>query len=202
MSSGGGRCYFDRASAPEQLDKDEADAMAEALADAEALKERAQWHGSKRHLPVTTNGNAGRSYFDRASAPEQLEKDEADAIADALADAEALKERAQWHCHPSSPLVVDSMCKARNYFDGKDTSEVSSRRVRGESKMDQFDFEVEGIDIDTANDQALMKSALVKSALGAVRHQEDDSAATGTPEKEGNLSRSPSSVMLFDSPVA
>ena len=94
------------------------------------------------------------------------------------------------------------MCKARNYFDGKDTSEVSSRRVRGESKMDQFDFEVEGIDIDTANDQALMKSALVKSALGAVRHQEDDSAATGTPEKEGNLSRSPSSVMLFDSPVA
>ena len=69
------RCYFDRASAPEQESLEEAEYRAAVLADAAALKERAVWHAHPE-LPVTTSDATAtaRCYFDRASAPHDAEQ--------------------------------------------------------------------------------------------------------------------------------
>ena len=69
------RCYFDRASAPEQESLEEAAYRAAVLADAAALKERAVWHAHPE-LPVVSSDAtaAARCYFDRASAPHDAEQ--------------------------------------------------------------------------------------------------------------------------------
>jgi len=188
------RCFFGRASAPEQMDKDDADAMAECLADAAALKERASWHLHPER-PVTTNGNTARCFFGRASAPEQMDKDDADAMAECLADAAALKERASWYHHPSrDPIKVSATATARNYFQ-PEASKISTRRIRGESSIDQFEMEVE-VGMASSCQEALCNffGAIEVDTSGDV--DPDESIESG--DKEGNLSRSPSSVMLFE----
>ncbi|GMI27482.1 hypothetical protein TrCOL_g2295 [Triparma columacea] len=187
-----GRCYFDRASAPEPMSKEDADDMADCLAAASAMKETVSWYLHPER-PVTTNDNTARCYFDRASAPEPMSKEDADDMADCLAAAAEMKERVSWYHHPSTPLKVDPTASAHNYFQ-PDASQISTRRLRGESVMDQF--EMEGIGGGQASCQAALFASLGAVAIdtsGSIDPDED-----GSSEKEGNLSRSPSSVMLFE----
>merc|ERR1712007_312317 len=66
------RCYFDRASAPEQESIEEAEERAMALTDAVALKKLAVDYMHPELGVVTSDPAAtARCYFDRASAPEQ-----------------------------------------------------------------------------------------------------------------------------------
>jgi len=122
------RCYFDRASAPEQESLEEAEERARILADAQALKERAVWHAHPELPVVTSDATAtARCYFDRASAPEQESLEEAEERARILADAQALKERAVWHAHPELPVVTsDATATARCYFDRASAPEQES----------------------------------------------------------------------------
>ena len=122
------RCYFDRASAPEQESLEEAEERLRILADAQALKERAVWHAHPE-LPVVASDSTAtaRCYFDRASAPEQESLEEAAYRAAVLADAAALKERAVWHAHPELPVVSsDPTACARCYFDRTSAPEQES----------------------------------------------------------------------------
>ena len=202
------RCYFDRASSDiiylNEVDEsapkgivdvetiDEMQERAECLAAASAMKETVSWYLHPER-PVTTNGNTARCYFDRASAPEPMSKEDADDMAECLAAAAEMKERVSWYHHPSTPLKVDPTASARNYFQ-PDASQISTRRLRGESVMDQF--EMEGIGGGQASSQAALFASLGAVAIdtsGSIDPDED-----GSSEKEGNLSRSPSSVMLFE----
>jgi hypothetical protein len=66
------RCYFDRASAPEQETAEYAEERRMALADAAALKKLAVDYLHPELGVVTSDPTAcARCYFDRASAPEQ-----------------------------------------------------------------------------------------------------------------------------------
>eukprot|EP01083_Nonionella_stella_P257486 881316_1 len=89
------RCYFDRASAPEQESVEEAEESAMVLADAAALKKLAIDYMHPEIPVVTTDATStARCYFDRASAPEQESVEEAEESAMVLADAAALKKLA------------------------------------------------------------------------------------------------------------
>ena len=63
------------------------------MADARALKSLAL----KPEVGVKTNGLMGRNYYDRPSAPVQMEDEDADEVVDILEDALMLKKAAaQW----------------------------------------------------------------------------------------------------------
>jgi len=66
------------------------------LADARALKSLAEAF-LKPEVGVKTNGLMGRNYYDRPSAPVQMEDEDADEVVDILEDALMLKKAAaQW----------------------------------------------------------------------------------------------------------
>lgn len=114
-----GRNHFTRPSAPEQETVEEAEERAMALADAAALKQLAVDY-MHPELPVVSNDSTAcaRSYFDRASAPEQESVEEAEERARILADTAALKQLAVDYMHPELPVVTsDPTACARCYFD-------------------------------------------------------------------------------------
>jgi len=113
------RCYFDRASAPEQESVEDMEERAMALADAAALKKLAVDYMHPEVGVVTSDPTAtARCYFDRASAPEQESVEDAEERAMALADAAALKKLAVDYMHPEIGVVTsDPTATARCYFD-------------------------------------------------------------------------------------
>eukprot|EP01083_Nonionella_stella_P176979 620739_1 len=113
------RCYFDRASAPEQESLEEAEYRQQVLADAAALKKLAIDYAHPELGVVTSDPAAtARSYFDRASAPAQESLEEAEYRRQVLADAAALKQLAVDYAHPESAVTtMDPAATARCYFD-------------------------------------------------------------------------------------
>jgi len=113
------RCYFDRASAPEQEDSEEAEYRRQVLEDAAALKKLAVDYAHPELGVVTSDPTAtARCYFDRASAPEQEDTEEADYRRQVLEDAAALKKLAVDYAHPELGVVTtDPSVTARCYFD-------------------------------------------------------------------------------------
>ena len=122
------RCYFDRASAPEQESYDEAEERAMVLADALALKKLAVDYMHPELGVVTSDGTAtARCYFDRPSAPEQESYEQAEERAMVLADAIALKKLAVDYMHPEIGVVTsDTTSTARCYFDRASAPEQES----------------------------------------------------------------------------
>jgi len=197
------RCYFDRASAPEVESKEEAEARTQVLADAAALKKLAVDY-LHPELPVVVSDPTAtaRCYFDRASAPEVESNEDAEARAQVLADAAALKKLAVDYLHPELPVVVsDSTATARCYFDRASAPGVEvavgvathdeevEYRVR--SDTDLFDFEEHH---DVFHE---IKETFTKFSRSHSIGLEEESKVIDK-EEEGKLSRSPSSVMLFD----
>jgi hypothetical protein len=112
-----GRNYFNRYSAPETDDVDEANERAAILADALALKKSAVDYLHPEIGVTTTDGTAcGRNYFNRYSAPEVEDIDEANERALILAEAASLKKQAIDFMHPERPVEVDANAFGRNYF--------------------------------------------------------------------------------------
>jgi uncharacterized protein YqiB (DUF1249 family) len=111
------RCYFDRPSAPEQESMEEAEERARILADAAALKKLAV-DFMHPEVPVTTSDPTvfGRSYFNRASAPEQESLEEAEERARILADAKQLKELAIDYMHPELPVVNKVSLESAEFY--------------------------------------------------------------------------------------
>ena len=110
-----GRNYFDRPSASFRETRKDAAYVAKILADAAALKKLAADYA--RPGPVEVSPDVfGRNYFDRASAPEVVSKDEADKRARVLAEAAAFKDRATDYSDVNKPVAVDPVI-GRCFFD-------------------------------------------------------------------------------------
>jgi len=184
------RCYFDRASAVPQESRDYADARAEALADARHQAKVASWY-LHPEAPVGSSLQA-RNFFCRPSAPERESREYADARAEALADAKLHAEVASWYLHPSSPVVVDPSSFARAFAFKGSAAGATAKRSRGESAVDIFEMEGEQLSATMVN--------ISNVGLEPVAYQDEEEQQEAG--KEGNLSRSPSSVMLFDETVA
>ncbi len=122
------RCYFDRASAPEQESLEEEDYRRQVLADAAALKQLAVDYAHPELGVVASDPTAtARCYFDRASAPEQEDEEEAEYRQQVLADAKALKELAVDYAHPEIGVATsDPTATARCYFDRPSAPEQDS----------------------------------------------------------------------------
>jgi hypothetical protein len=181
------RCYFDRASAPEQESLEEAEERARILADAKALKERAVWHAHPE-LPVTTSDATAtaRCYFDRASAPEQESLEEAEYRAAVLADALALKQQAVMYAHPELPVVTsDPTATARCYFDRASAPHdaeqiISTSAYAAEKKEESLEDHMQKLE-----------------ALAPAASKVKTVPAAG-PEAATSIHRSASEVQLFD----
>jgi len=113
-----GRNYFNRPSAPEVEDAEEAEERAQILAEAKALKQSAiDYLHPEVGVTECAPENFGRNYFDRYSAPEQEEDEYADERAEILADALALKQSAMDYLHPEVGVkTTDATLFGRNYF--------------------------------------------------------------------------------------
>ncbi|KAL7475384.1 hypothetical protein ACHAW6_001303 [Cyclotella cf. meneghiniana] len=145
-----GRNYFDRPSAPERMEDDEADEVAEILEDARKLKKAAMAYlHPEEGVKVEDVTLFGRNYFDRPSAPEVEDAGVAQERALVLADALALKHTAKSYLHPEVGVKsADGACFGRNYF---------TRYSAPEMEDDEFADERAEILADAA---ALKKAAM------------------------------------------
>lgn len=109
-----GRNYFNRASAPQHDNFEEAEDRAAALADTSRLQSLAKDYAHPEAGVETTDVNAcGRNYFTRPSAPQSEDIE----CTSALADAASLKKLAQAYAHPEAPVdTSDPAASFRNYF--------------------------------------------------------------------------------------
>lgn len=113
-----GRLYFNRASAGEQEDDEEAEERDLIMQDLKALKQVAVDYLHPEKTVVTTDETAwARNYFGRASAVEQESMEEAEERARAMEDMLAFKKWAVDFAHPELPVVTsDPTACGRNYF--------------------------------------------------------------------------------------
>eukprot|EP01083_Nonionella_stella_P028128 77470_1 len=151
-----GRNYFERASAPDVEEDEYADERADALADAAALKKAALDY---RHPEVgvsSCDANAfGRNYFNRYSAPETMDVEEAAECARVMADALAMKKSAVDYLHPEIGVVTsDPAACGRNYF---------NRASAPETEEDEYADE---------RAEILAESLALKNSAKAWRHPE------------------------------
>jgi len=107
--------------------KEEADERAQALAEARLLKEQTtNYYCPEKKVTVESFGS--RCYFERASAPETVTKDEADAKADLLSDATLIKKLAIDFVHPENQVKsADAFSFGRNYFTNCSTVSTESK---------------------------------------------------------------------------
>jgi len=112
-ATAGARCYYDRASAPQQESLEEAYERYAILEEMRMLRQAA-FDYLHPEVPVVTKDPTvfGRNYFFRPSAPEQ-EPEEAQAILD---DVEKLRQLAKDFRHPELPVRVSPTAFGRNYF--------------------------------------------------------------------------------------
>ena len=191
-----GRNYFTRPSAPDMESQDEAEERAAILADAKALKELAVAY---RHpeLPVaTTDGAAlGRNYFTRPSAPDMESQEETEERAAILAD---VKELAVAYLHPELPIVsTNATACGRNYFSRPSAPGHDEMVHTFPADLDDHSSHHEHLDhfgmdeeMDFMFEDMRQELSQPKSCLPPIKN-------VGSDEEEGNLSRSPSSVMLY-----
>jgi hypothetical protein len=183
------RCYFDRASAPEQESLEEADYRQMVLADAAALKKLAVDYMHPELGVVTTDPSAtARCYFDRASAPEQESVEEAEERRMVLADAAALKKLAIDYMHPELGVVTtDPSATARCYFDRASAPEQESVEYSEERRF---------VLVDAAALKKLAvdykKTKFVQTPV--VKHVGTKTLAT---QMEGGIKKSASRVELY-----
>eukprot|EP01083_Nonionella_stella_P240491 840661_1 len=113
-----GRNYFNRFSAPETEDMEEADERAQVLAEAASLKKSAvDYMHPEIGVTATDSTVYGRNYFNRASAPNTEDAEEADERAHVLSEAAALKKSAMDYMYPEVGVTsADGACFGRNYF--------------------------------------------------------------------------------------
>ena len=196
-----GRNFFTRASAPEQESVEEAEERVRILEEAKQLKKLAvDYHHPE--LPVVTTDPAacGRNFYTRFSAPEQDSREEADERALILEDARNLTKLAVDYLHPELPVITsDSTATARNYFT-RASALGHSHMIHTFPPLDHDEHDHnEHVDHFGMDEDLEMEMFTTE-----IRHKLNDTgalpvAATGgkDSEEESNLSRSPSSVMLY-----
>jgi hypothetical protein len=194
------RNYFSRPSEPEYETFGAAEERARIVAEARALKHQAEIFAHPEKPIETTDATMfGRNYFARSSASEQEDVDECEERARILAECAGLKQSAQHFMHPEIGVKPSSGAVSRNYFD-RPSAPVHGKMIHtfpahedeldhdeGHDHLDHFgmDEELEHMFNNIRQDLSIPEPVNRK---GKAYSDDGD---------EGNLSRSPSSVMLF-----
>ncbi|CAJ1964514.1 unnamed protein product [Cylindrotheca closterium] len=218
-----GRNYFCRYSAEEYDEKDEERDMI--LQEMKQLKKLAVDY-LHPELPVKSDGfAAARNYFTRPSAPEQVTLEDAEEEVRIRQDLQQMKKLAEDYLHPETP-VKSNVASVRCYFDRASAYDnidhVHTRRqesddpAAGDSNHDTFAYHEqvlglvsgdhdyydhsEHFDMDMDEDLQTFKDNLRLMSPNPQQPKEKAGMAKGgeDEEDEGNLSRSPSSIMLFE----
>jgi len=203
-----GRNYFSRPSAPEGESYEEAEERARILADAQALKKTAEYF-SHPEMPMTTDPTVfARNYFSRASAPQQESVEDFMERAQILAEAAAFKKVSNYYLHPELPVVTsDSTVCGRNYF-VRASAAGAADHIRSEgfanpSEHAQSYVEPEEhshhdvyghFDMDEDIFYDMRQSIVLPMTYPTSSKVQSNKIGS---DEEGELSRSPSSVMLF-----
>jgi hypothetical protein len=184
------RNFFSRYTTPEQEDADLAEERLRILEEVEELKKLAVDYKHPEISVVTTDPWAcGRNYYSRIASPEQVDLVEADECARVLEEAEILKLYADHYLHPERPgATTDSTALGRNFF-SRYSASGHAHMVHTFPSHEYDDHHEEhhwNMDEDAMFEE--MRQELVVPTQVKV---------TAGDEGGSNLSRSPSSVMLF-----
>ncbi|KAG7371178.1 hypothetical protein IV203_019748 [Nitzschia inconspicua] len=216
------RNFFSRPSASEFENEETIEAQSAILADANKLKEVAEWYYHPE-TPVFSSIAVTRNYFTRPSAEEQIDvtdQEEREAI---LADSMQLKKLAINYLHPEIPVVSSINC-ARNYFD-RPSAQGHTDHIHSEghsinehgylhehhvehhntNNKDYYHYHDYGYHHDDDHSHGAQSDHFEMDEdvyhnfhQSMVAHQEHQVQTVPIIKEEGNLSRSPSDVMLFD----
>ncbi|GKY92042.1 hypothetical protein MPSEU_000175800 [Mayamaea pseudoterrestris] len=206
-----GRNFFSRASAPE-YDAEWEEERVQVMEDLKALKQTAV-EFLHPELPVVTSDPTacGRNFFMRASAPVQEDPSLEEERLLIMEELKALKAYAADFMHPEAPVVVsDPTATGRNYFGRADapghremihTFPPHKDDYDQTDNLDHTDYNHEHLDhfgMDEDMDFTAMRGEL-RLPSPPIQQQ---SKLNMSDEEASNLSRSPSSVMLFsDEPI-
>jgi hypothetical protein len=215
-----GRNYFSRASAEEYDEQDEERDLI--LSEMAQLKKLAMDYMHPER-PVATDGFAtARNYFSRASAPEQVALEDANEETRIRKELEEMKKLAEDYLSPEKP-VNSTAPGARSYFDRASAAghaeHIHTRKESIDGAMDndnafayheqvlglvagEHDYHDHSEHFDMEEDLQTFKDNLRAMApQPQIMSKEKTAVSKGDgleEEEEGNLSRSPSSVMLFE----
>jgi len=202
--------YFGRASAADEESLDDAAERVLVLAEAAALKKVATDYAHPE-LPVVSDANAcARSYFSRASAAHQDTSEDTEERTRVLADALALKWLALDYLHPEASVkTTNPAACGRNYFarasaagvaehistSGHANAEETHAHAHAEEHSQHDDYGHFEMDEEIFYDmrQSIVLPLPGDSNMGFSKIQSSKMSS----DEEGELSRSPSSVMLF-----
>jgi len=224
-----GRNYFTRPAAPE-YDEDAKEEHECILADAKELKEVAEWYHDPTK-PIKSNIAVTRNYFTRPSAFVQDTEDD-EQRDKVLADALELKKLAIDYLHPEKPVASSSINCVRNYFDRPSAKGNHADYIHTEGHANHpvdhmeehyvmhdddylydhhhddishgsFQSHGDHFDMDEDVFHGFRESInAFRDSVTSVHDQHIPIIKEEGDGKEGNLSRSPSSIMMaFDEPV-
>jgi hypothetical protein len=187
------RNYFSQPCAA-HMDAEEEAERAQILKEARALSELADAYLNLDKPVVLRDATASaRCFFTRPGAPEPISAEEWEARDQMLADAAALKELAVAYMHPEKPVVcTDPNAMARCYFNRPSAPEtvLPESILQGEAAVLSVNFE----DEEAYHN---IRSTITKFQRSHSFGREEAKEML-SKEEEGHLSRSPSSVMLFE----
>lgn len=197
------RSYFSRPSAPGDT-FEEAEARDQVLEDAERLKKlAADFLHPETPLAISSTACA-RNYYSRASASEHWNAEDEQERAAIQADAGALKRFAEFYLHPEVRVkTADPYACGRNYFArhaAKGISEhISSTGHANEEEANYDDNSQHDGYGHFDMDEDIFQDMRQKIVLpGGTTHDAPKVQSSKiSSDEEGELSRSPSSVMLF-----
>jgi hypothetical protein len=209
-----GRNFFSRPSAPEQDTFEEAEERMRVLEEAALLKQYATFH-LHPELPVkTTDPTAfGRNYFSRPSAVEQefmedLSQPNPGVLEDIMVVSAASQEQ-EIHDEPcddvsssflshSERLIALDAANAPHMTDDQPLGDLSSSYFSHSYNEENYDGYDNHFDLDEDISPEQLRASLSKVIVGNHNFDTHETfKSTKDEDDEGNLSRSPSSIMLF-----
>ncbi|GMI52675.1 hypothetical protein ScalyP_jg5185 [Parmales sp. scaly parma] len=201
------RCYFERASKEvtyleevKGVIDDQADSTrTSVLAQSSLLAKFASHYLHPEQNPVTTSSNCCRSWFNRPTSQEEAMEDDDNAHSEILADAETLKSWASAYSLNAPPIT--SGPGARSFFSRPraPTNEPAVEPAlppqldRSRALSDQFEMEGFGSSI-----MSTTKFVVQSLVIGGFEEHDEGSDEDISDDGSGKLSRSPSSIMLFE----
>ncbi|KAG7343963.1 hypothetical protein IV203_021971 [Nitzschia inconspicua] len=216
------RNFFSRPTASEYESEETIEAQNTILADANKLKEVAGWYYHPE-TPVTSSIAVTRNYFTRPSAEEQIDVTDQEERKAILVDSMQLKKLAIDYLHPEIPVVSSINC-ARNYFN-RPSAQGHTDHIHSEghsinehgylhehhmehhntNHKDYYHYHDYGYHHDDDHSHGAQSDHFEMDEdvhhnfhQSMVAHQEHQVQTVPIIKEEGNLSRSPSDVMLFD----
>jgi predicted Rdx family selenoprotein len=197
-----GRNYFTRAFAPQQEDIEDEAEREQIFADLKALKLSAGDYMHPERPVVTADPMAcGRNYFTRASAPHQESIEDEAERAQIFSDLKALKLSASDYMHPEVHVnTSDPTAGGRNYFNrasAKGQNHMIHTMAQHPDDQHHDDHHHEHLDQFGMDEDVDMMFADMKAVLYVPSAESRQLKNYLGEEDTCNLSRSPSSVMLF-----